>query len=80
MTRIKSVDLETVDPAIRTVMDRAIKKWDEPLGTHLTYGHSTPIFKAVNAMWTGLSRSGLIDPKLTRLLNRRVAQINGCVF
>lgn len=78
--RIELANPDTMDPAIKTVVDRGIQKWGEPLLTHLTYGHSTPIFKAVQAMWAGLSRSRLLDPTLPRLLNRRVAQINGCVF
>jgi hypothetical protein len=31
-------------------------------------------------MWAGLDASGLLDPKLVTLLNRRVAALNGCVF
>jgi alkylhydroperoxidase family enzyme len=31
-------------------------------------------------MWTGIDASGLIDPGLASLINRRVASINGCEF
>jgi hypothetical protein len=31
-------------------------------------------------MWGGLDASGLIEPALTALLNRRVAYLNGCEF
>jgi hypothetical protein len=31
-------------------------------------------------MWAGIDGSGLIDGKLTALLNRRVAALNGCEF
>jgi hypothetical protein len=31
-------------------------------------------------MWTGIDASGLIDPALQALLNRRVAMLNGCAF
>jgi hypothetical protein len=31
-------------------------------------------------MWTGLDTSGLIDDRLTALINRRVAALNGCEF
>ena len=34
----------------------------------------------VRGMWTGLEASGLIEPRLTALLNRRVAFLNGCEF
>ncbi len=32
------------------------------------------------AMWSGLDASGLLDPGLVALVNRRVAALNGCVF
>jgi alkylhydroperoxidase family enzyme len=31
-------------------------------------------------MWAGLDASGLLDPGLVALVNRRVAALNGCVF
>jgi hypothetical protein len=31
-------------------------------------------------MWGGLDASGLIEPALTALLNRRVAYLIGCEF
>jgi alkylhydroperoxidase family enzyme len=31
-------------------------------------------------MWGGLDASGLLDPRLVALVNRRVAALNGCVF
>jgi len=31
-------------------------------------------------MWTGIDASGLIDPALLALTNRRVAHLNGCEF
>jgi AhpD family alkylhydroperoxidase len=31
-------------------------------------------------MWGGLEASGLLDPRLVALVNRRVAALNGCVF
>ena len=39
-----------------------------------------PIFRGVRAMWQGLEGSGLIDPRLQALVNRRVAWHNGCEF
>jgi hypothetical protein len=31
-------------------------------------------------MWGGLYASGLLEPALVALINRRVASLNGCVF
>ena len=31
-------------------------------------------------MWVGLDASGLLDPKLDALLNRKLAALNGCAF
>jgi hypothetical protein len=31
-------------------------------------------------MWSGIDASGLIDPKLQALVNRRVAALVGCEF
>ena len=31
-------------------------------------------------MWDGLGASGLIEPTLQALINRRVAALNGCLF
>jgi hypothetical protein len=31
-------------------------------------------------MWSGLDASGLIEPRLVAMINRRVAFLNGCEF
>ena len=36
--------------------------------------------QGARGMWGGLDASGLIEPALTALLNRRVAYLNGCEF
>jgi hypothetical protein len=55
------------------------EKWGAPLSNHLLYARLRSIFRGVRAMWVGLDASGLLDPKLVTLLNRRVAALNGCV-
>jgi len=80
MARIQSVDPETVEPRIRAVLDAQRKKWGGPLLNHLIYARRPQIFHAVRAMWSGIDASGLIDPKLKALINRRVAYLNGCEF
>jgi hypothetical protein len=78
--RITKVDPETVDRQIQAVFDAQTKTWGAPLLNHLLYARRPTIFRGVRAMWTGIDSSGLIDPKLQALINRRVASINGCEF
>ena len=51
-----------------------------PLLNHLIYACRPSIFQGARAMWSGLDASGLLDPRLVALVNRRVAALNGCVF
>jgi len=78
--RITKVDPTTVDRQIQAVFDTQTKSWGGPLLNHLLYARRPTIFRGVRAMWTGIDASGLIDPKLQALINRRVASINGCEF
>jgi len=78
--RIPGVDVENVDQQIRTVLEAQRKSWGGPLLNHLLYARRPSIFRGVRAMWTGIDSSGLIDPSLRVLINRRVASLNGCEF
>lgn len=80
MARIEGVNPDEVDNPIRQVFEAQTKKWGGPLLNHLVYARRPTIFRGVRAMWTGIDASGLIDPKLQALLNRRIASINGCEF
>ena len=80
MARISNVDPNSVEPRIRAVLDAQRKKWGAPLMNHLIYARRPPIFHAVRGMWSGIDASGLIDPKLEAMVNRRVAYLNGCEF
>ena len=80
MARIEGVDPDRVQGPIRAVFEAQIKKWGAPLLNHLVYARRPTIFRGVRAMYYGLDSSGLIDPKLVSLINRRVAAINGCDF
>ena len=71
--------IDGVDPA-RIADDHTAKVWGAPLLNHLVYARRPSIFRGARGMWTGLESSGLIDGKLTALLNRRVAALNGCEF
>ena len=80
MARIDGVDPDRVQGPIRAVYEAQIEKWGAPLLNHLLYARRPAIFRGARAMWSGLGSSGLLDPKLVALLNRRVAALNGCVF
>jgi hypothetical protein len=81
MARIEGVDPAKIsDEYMRKVFAAQAKTWGAPLLNHLVYAHRPTIFRGVRGMWTGIDSSGLIDKKLTALLNRRVAALNGCEF
>jgi len=80
MARVTNANIETSDKYIANVLDAQAKDWGAPLLNHLVYARRPSIFKAARGMWTGIDASGLIDPSLRALLNRRVAFLNGCEF
>ena len=80
MARIEGVEPENTDRPVRAVLEAQAKKWGAPLLNHLLYARRPTIFRGARAMWGGLDASGLLDPRLVALLNRRVAALNGCVF
>src|SRR5579864_223160 len=80
MARIDGVNPEDVESYIKKVLEAQAKTWGAPLLNHLVYARRPAIFRGVRGMWTGIGASGLIDPRLQALVNRRVAQINGCEF
>ena len=80
MARIDGVDTDQVERSIRLVFEDQQKTWGAPLLNHLLYARRPSIFRGARGMWTGIDASGLIDPGLKALLNRRVASINCCEF
>ena len=78
--RLKGVTPEEADDYARRVFEAQTRKWGAPLNNHLVYARRPTIFRGARAMWQGLDGSGLIDPALVALLNRRVAFLNGCEF
>ncbi len=80
MARIDGVDLERSEGRIRAVLEAQAKKWGGPLLNHLVYARRPTIFQGARAMWGGLDASGLVEPALVALVNRRVAALNGCEF
>ncbi len=80
MARIDGVNLAETEKRIRTVLEAQAKQWGGPLLNHLLYARRPSIFRGARAMWGGLDASGLLDPALAALINRRVATLNGCEF
>lgn len=80
MTRINGVDPNRAEKQMQAVLEAQAKKWGAPLANHLLYARRPTIFRGARGMWSGLDASGLVDPKLIALVNRRVAALNGCVF
>jgi alkylhydroperoxidase family enzyme len=80
MARVPSANIDQLDRSIRAVLDAQAKKWGAPLLNHLVYARRPSIFKGARMMWSGLDASGLIDPRLVAMINRRVAYLNGCEF
>ncbi|MCA1600976.1 MAG: hypothetical protein LC776_04810 [Acidobacteria bacterium] len=80
MARIAGVDLDSADRYAKDVLEAQKKTWGGPLLNHLVYARRPSIFRGARAMWMGIDASGLIDPGLRALINRRVAAINRCEF
>jgi hypothetical protein len=80
MARIDGVDPENTDRYARDVFEAQKKTWGAPLLNHLIYAKRPSILRGARGMWTGIESSGLIDPGLKALLNRRVAALNRCEF
>ena len=78
--RIEGINAEEADDYARRVLKAQAEKWGAPLTNHLVYARRPTIFRGARAMWQGLDGSGLIDPRLQALVNRRVARHNGCEF
>jgi len=80
MARIADVNAKEADKYITSVLEAQRKTWGAPLLNHLLYARRPSIFRGVRAMWGGIEASGLIEPSLRALVNRRVASLNGCEF
>lgn len=80
MTRIPGVDYKRLPDDLRRPIEMQVRKTGRPYGGHVLYARREPIYRAARQMWAALEESGLLDPRLVALLNRRVAAINGCEF
>ena len=81
MARVEGVDPGHLsDEYTAKVLEAQARTWGAPLLNHQVYARCPSIFRGARGMWAGIDGSGLIDGKLTALLNRRVAALNGCEF
>ncbi len=80
MARIDGVDVDGVAPSEKEVFARQIAEWGVTLEPYEIFARRPSVLHAVLGMWDGLHASGLLDAKLTTLVNRRVAALNGCLF
>ena len=80
MARVANAEIAAADKSIKAVLEAQTKDWGAPLLNHLIYARRPTIFRGARAMWTGIDASGLIEPRLRGLINRRVASLNGCEF
>ena len=80
MARIKGVEPEQAEGYVKQVFAAQARRWGAPLLNHLLYARRPSIFRGARAMWQGIDESGLIEPRLQALVNRRVAALNGCEF
>lgn len=80
MPRIQKVEEERIDSETNKVFNQQIERWGARLEPYEIYARRPSILQSVLGMWQGLDESGLLGKKLTTLVNRRVAALNGCVF
>lgn len=80
MARVADANVDEAGKYIQNVLEAQTTNWGAPLLNHLLYARRPSIFRGARAMWTGIEASGLIDPRLRALINRRVASLNGCEF
>jgi hypothetical protein len=80
MSRVNQVDPDAAEGYVSRVLKAQAKQWGAPLLNHLIYARRPALFKAVRGMWSAVDGDGLVGAPLVALANRRVAQLNGCVF
>lgn len=80
MPRVAAADPMQTEKRIARILQAQAETWGAPLANHLVYARRPSIFRGVRGMWSALEESGLLDPRLVALLNRRVASLNGCPF
>jgi hypothetical protein len=78
--RVAGADPEQLGEGEQNILEGQSRKWGAPLGNHLIYARVPEIFHGAQGMWRGLDAARTVESTLLRILNRRVAILNGCVF
>jgi alkylhydroperoxidase family enzyme len=80
MARVEGIRAEDTDDRSRAVLDAQASRYGAPLNPYPILARRPSILRAVRGMWAGLDESGLLDPALRAMVNRRVASLNRCEF
>ena len=80
MARIRGAEVQDAQPDVARVFAQQVERWGVKLEPYEIYARRPSILHAVLGMWEALQTSGLLDGRLTTLVKRRVAALNGCVF
>ena len=80
MPRVSEVVVDATEGYVARVLKAQAKTWGAPLLNHLIYARRPALFKAVRGMFSAIDSDGQVGAPLIALVNRRVAQLNGCVF
>ena len=80
MARLDGVDPTAAEGPQKAAFEAQTRRWGAPLFPQLVQARRPTIYRGIQAMWAGIDASGLIEPKLRAMLNRRVAALNGCDF
>ena len=76
--RIAGIDPARAEGEAAAVQAARAKRRGASLATHPLYARRPSSFRGARAMWAGSAASGRIDAAPAALVNRRVAQLNGC--
>jgi alkylhydroperoxidase family enzyme len=80
MPRVKEIDDDGGDPALKEIFAKEREVFGDLLNTTKVYAHCPPILKAAKQLSASIDRSGLLPAALLPLIYLRVALINGCPF
>lgn len=80
MARIPGIDPSQAERNSARALEAQDKKWGAPLLNHLIYARLPTVHRGALAMWSGLGGASKLDPKLSYMVNCRVAYLNKCEF
>ncbi len=78
MPRLKGLPKDAAQADIQRVYERQEANYGAVLHNHAVLARTPAIFRGFRAMWDGLGESALLPPRLSHLINIRVASLIGC--